>query len=137
MKHALIALTCVAALSGAYLTQASQNDKDTQPRATPGTTCQGEVRGGKIIGEPGPRSKFRNLRLGMSQYAVQKQIGVPDDMGHRATGKAFRPFYYGTDRVRVTHYYRGSGTLVYSGSGSDTLIEIHHDARESGDRSRR
>jgi len=134
MKHYLIALTCLAALSSSHLAQASQTDKDATSRAVTGTACQ-DVKGGKIIGHPGPRSKFKNLRLGMSQHVVQRQIGNPDDYDHHPTGKAFAPFYQGPDRWRSRHYYKGSGILVFR--SDNTLIEIHHDARESGDRSLR
>jgi hypothetical protein len=141
MKHFLIALTCLATLSGGYLAYGSQNGKDALSRSATGTACRGEVvdgvRGGKITGTPRPHSRFRNLRLGMSRYVVHRQIGDPDDISHRPTGKGFNPFYYGTDRYRSTEYYGGSGVLIFSGYRGDTLIEIHHDAGESGDRTLR
>ncbi|MDR2208417.1 MAG: hypothetical protein LBE22_05540 [Azoarcus sp.] len=149
MKYFWITLTCFAVLSGCKTTQqASQNDMDARPEAATSTTArQGgqkvgqegspAVRGGKIVGTPASKSKFKNLRLGMSRYVIEKQLGMPDDIQHNVTGKAFAPFYYGTDRVRYTAYYKGSGTLIYSGTSSDKLIEIHHNASESGDRTLR
>jgi hypothetical protein len=140
MKYFLTTLICIAALSGGHLAQASQNSKNDQPRTAMATTCQGEpvnVKGGKVVGEPGPKSKFKNLRLGMSRHVVHKQIGTPDDMGHKMTGKQFIPMYFGSDRMRSTEYYKGSGRLIFSGTDGSTLVEIHHDAGESGDRSLR
>jgi len=128
MKHFLIALTCLALLSGSHLAHARKN-------AAADTAQEAGVKGGKVVGTPGPRSKFKNLRLGMSKFAVEKQIGEPDDVGSHITGKAFRPFYFGTDHVRQNAYYKGSGILVYSGVSNDNLVEIHHNENESGDRS--
>jgi hypothetical protein len=140
LKYFLIALTCLATLSVSLLAYAPQDGKKAQPRASIGSTCQAEqgaVRGGKVVGTPGPNSKFKDLRLGMSKYAIRNLIGPPDDIEHYTTGKQFIPFYYGPDRYRSSEYYAGNGILVFSGRSGDRLIEIHHNEGESGNRSLR
>lgn len=88
-----------------------------------------------ITGTPAPNSKFKNLRLGMSQMVVRNHAGYPDDHRYYRTGKAWAPYYRGCDTSRTEDYYKGSGILVFGGCGNDTLIQIHHNKNEDGDRS--
>jgi len=56
---------------------------------------------GEITGKPFPGSKFTKLKIGMSRAEVVDLIGPPTDEGAYVTGKAFIPFYYGSDRSRI------------------------------------
>ena len=151
-----ILISSLVALSGCVTTQEPQSEavppaetkkteaKDSKAKdskkaeaADNSQPTEIEVKGGKVVGSPASNSKFKNLRLGMSRYVIEKRIGQPDDMQHHVTGKAYNPFYFGTDRVRYTAYYKGSGVLVFSGQDGAKLVEIHHNAKESGDRSLR
>lgn len=52
---------------------------------------------GEIWGKPAKNSKFTALQIGMSQGEVESKIGRGTDMRTYMTGKAWIPFYFGTD----------------------------------------
>ena len=56
---------------------------------------------GEITGNPAPGSKFSQLKIGMGFRQVQDIAGPPTDQGAYITGKAFIPFYFGSDRDPV------------------------------------
>lgn len=92
---------------------------------------------GEISGIPAANSKFTRLKIGMSQEEVYDLIGPPTDQGAYATGKAWIPFYHGSDRVRYEAVYKGHGRLIYSsqagwGSSGQYLTWIIHNASEPG-----
>ena len=91
---------------------------------------------GEITGKPAPGSKFGQLQIGMSWGQVQGILGVPSDQGSYITGKAFIPFFFGSDRYRHELVYKGQGRLVFAGSaGFDMnahLVWIIHSANETG-----
>ncbi len=59
-------------------------------------------------------SPFSKIELGMSEHAVRKVLGEPDDANAYMTGKAFIPYYYGTDTARTDWLYKGQGRIVFS-----------------------
>ena len=68
---------------------------------------------------------------------VEDLCGPPTDQGAYITGKAFIPFYFGSDRTRFELVYKGQGRLIFAGGGlgdfsSGNLIWIIHSATESG-----
>jgi len=92
---------------------------------------------GEIIGKPAPGSKFTKLKIGMGMRQVTDLIGQPTDQGAYVTGKAWIPFYYGSDRYRHELVYKGQGRLIFSGGGvgnysSGHLTSIIHNAKEEG-----
>ncbi|MEJ8847832.1 hypothetical protein [Variovorax rhizosphaerae] len=92
---------------------------------------------GEITGNPGPGSKFTRLQIGMPTRQVTDLIGPPTDQGAYVTGKAFIPFYFGSDRHRFEMTYKGQGRLVFAGGGmgdftSGNLIWIIHNPNETG-----
>ncbi|WP_256354155.1 hypothetical protein [Variovorax sp. dw_308] len=92
---------------------------------------------GEITGNPGPGSKFTRLQIGMPTRQVTDLIGPPTDQGVYVTGKAFIPFYFGSDRHRYEMTYKGQGRLVFAGGGmgdysSGNLIWIIHNPNEAG-----
>ncbi|MDD2875351.1 MAG: hypothetical protein PHG21_17155, partial [Azoarcus sp.] len=91
---------------------------------------------GEIWGKPARNSKFTSLQIGMSQSEVEDKIGRSSDMKSYVTGKAWIPFYFGTDGHRFETYYKGQGSLIYTGGGigggRGVLIGINHDASEDG-----
>ena len=93
---------------------------------------------GEITGRPAPGSKFTQLQIGMSAAKVMKLLGQPDDQGSYVTGKAFIPFFFGSDRYRYEMVYQHMGRLIFAGSsgfdGTAHLIWIIHSANETGDR---
>lgn len=91
---------------------------------------------GEITGTPAPNSKFSQLQIGMSRQRVLDILGEPTDQGRYMTGKAWIPFYFGSDRSRHELAYKGMGRLIFAASGGfDTnahLIWIIHNANDSG-----
>ena len=92
---------------------------------------------GEISGKPAPGTKFTKLQIGMSLKQVTDLIGQPTDQGAYVTGKAWIPFYYGSDRYRHEMVYKGQGRLIFAGGSvgdysSGHLTSIIHNARESG-----
>ena len=92
---------------------------------------------GEITGNPARNSRFTRLQIGMSAKQVTDLTGPPTDQGAYVTGKAFIPFYFGSDRHRYEMTYKGQGRLVFAGGGmgdysSGNLIWIIHNPNESG-----
>ncbi len=91
---------------------------------------------GEITGKPAPGSKFTQLQIGMPLKQVTDIVGTPTDQGAYVTGKAFIPFFFGSDRYRHEVVYKGQGRLIFAGSsGFDSnahLIWIIHSANEQG-----
>jgi hypothetical protein len=94
---------------------------------------------GEISGIPAANSKFKKLEIGMSMKQVTNAVGEPDDEGAYMTGKAWIPFYFGSDRHRFEMVYKNQGRLIFAGGSmgdfsSGHLIWIIHNAHESGTR---
>ena len=92
---------------------------------------------GEITGNPARNSKFARLQIGMSARQVTDLAGQPTDQGAYVTGKAFIPFYFGSDRHRFEMTYKGQGRLIFAGGSAGDwsnghLIWIIHNAAEPG-----
>lgn len=92
---------------------------------------------GEITGKPAPGSKFVNLQIGMSMKQATDIAGQPTDQGAYMTGKAWIPFYFGSDRHRYEMTYKGQGRLIFAGGSlgdytGGNLVWIIHSANESG-----
>lgn len=91
---------------------------------------------GEITGLPAANSRFTQLRIGMPQQQVVDLVGQPTDQGAYVTGKAFIPFYFGSDKTRWEMVYKGQGRLIFSnqaGFGSGHYLTwIIHNANEGG-----
>jgi hypothetical protein len=90
---------------------------------------------GEITGKAAPNSKFSKLQIGMSLRRVTDIAGQPSDQGAYVTGKAWIPFYFGSDRYRHEMVYKGQGRLIFAGGSvgdytSGHLIWIIHNANE-------
>lgn len=133
-----------AATSAAPAAQGSYNLSRNKPvtdstkvEAGQGTMVKG-LNGweGEITGVPAASSKFTRLKIGMSQQQVMDQIGAPTDQGAYITGKAFIPFYFGSDKSRWEMVYKGQGRLIFSNqAGFGTgyyLTWVIHNANEGG-----
>jgi hypothetical protein len=92
---------------------------------------------GEITGTAAPGSRFRQLQIGMSMRQVIDIVGPPTDQGAYITGKAFIPFYFGSDRSRFELIYRSQGRLIFAGGSignysGGNLIWIINSAAETG-----
>ncbi len=130
-----------------------------QPKVGPGMNANGEVidsrkveagygqkvKGiddweGEITGKPGPGSKFTQLKIGMGLRQVMDLAGAPTDQGAYMTGKAWIPWYFGSDKHRHELVYKGQGRLIFAAgagwgwgsSGNANLIWIIHNPKEEG-----
>ncbi len=93
---------------------------------------------GEITGKPA-NAKFGQLKIGMSHSQVTALLGQPSDQGSYITGKAFIPFYFGSDKYRYEAVYKGQGRLIFASSATYSFGEMHliwiiHSASESGTR---
>ena len=164
---AAAALSCAALLAACGSTPGNKSEPAATPSAStpgpgkvgPGMNAKGEVvdpklveagwgekvKGmndweGEITGKPAPGSKFTQLKIGMSTQQVISLIGQPNDAGSHVTGKAFIPFYFGSDRARHEMVYKGQGRLLFAmgagmfGGGQMNLIWIIHSANEGDTR---
>ena len=92
---------------------------------------------GEITGKPAPGSKFTKLQIGMSMRQAVDLAGQPTDQGAYVTGKAWIPFYFGSDRHRYEMVFKGQGRLIFAGGSlgdftGGNLIWVIHNAREGG-----
>lgn len=92
---------------------------------------------GDITGKPAANSKFTKLTIGMGMREVTDLVGPPTDQGAYVTGKAWIPFYFGSDRYRHEMVFKGQGRLIFAGGSvgdytSGHLIWIIHNASEGG-----
>ena len=158
----LLAATVSLALSACISNPLKKDDGDAKPAAEekkesgipPGMNAKGEVvdsskvegghgtqvKGlgdweGEITGKPAPGSKFAKLKIGMPLKQVTDLIGQPSDQGAYMTGKAWIPFYFGSDRHRFEMVYKNTGRLIFAGGSvgdftSGNLIWIIHNRNE-------
>jgi hypothetical protein len=69
---------------------------------------------GEVSGVPFAGAKFTKLKIGMPYAEAIDLVGSPTDEGAYVTGKAFIPFYFGSDRGRWEAAYKGQGRLIFS-----------------------
>jgi hypothetical protein len=93
---------------------------------------------GEITGNTVPGSKFDQLQIGMSLKQVTDIVGDPTDSGAYVTGKAFIPFFFGSDAARMELTYKGKGRLIFASGGltggttGGNLIWVINSANEVG-----
>ena len=75
-------------------------------------TFDGEVHGNIPAG-----SKWARLQIGMHQSEVERILGITSNIRAYVTGKAFIPFYFGSDSHRYEAVYAGQGSVAYTGGG--------------------
>lgn len=132
-----------AAAPAAPKSKAGMNERgevvdSSKVEAGSGTTVKG-LGGweGEITGKPAPGSKFTRLQIGMSMRQAVDIAGQPTDQGAYMTGKAWIPFYFGSDRHRYEMVFKGQGRLIFAGGSlgdftGGNLIWIIHNAQEGG-----
>jgi hypothetical protein len=155
------AMVVLSAVLGACGTTASRPDADAassskSTKIGPGMNANGEVidatkvesgygqkvKGindfeGEITGIAAPNARFSQLQIGMGIKQVMDIAGPPTDQGAYITGKAFIPFYFGSDRSRFELLYKGQGRLIFAGGSvgnfsGGNLVWIINSATELG-----
>lgn len=155
---AIVAIIAVAAVAGctAGPTRPDASAATASSSIPPGMNANGEVvdpskveaghgqtvKGindfsGEITGIPAPNSRFSQLQIGMGLRQAIDICGPPTDQGAYITGKAFIPFYFGSDRSRFELIYKGQGRLIFAGGSignysGGNLVWIINSANESG-----
>ena len=88
---------------------------------------------GEVYGTIPASSKWARLQIGMHQSEVERILGVSHNVRAYVTGKAFIPFYFGSDRHRYEVVYPGQGSVAYTGGsfggGMGVLMMINFDAK--------
>lgn len=88
---------------------------------------------GEVYGNIPPNSKWARLQIGMHQSEVERIIGVSNNVRAYVTGKAFIPFYFGSDSHRYEVVYPGQGSVAYTGGtfggGMGVLMMINYDSK--------
>jgi len=152
--RSVLSLLGVALLLGAVGCAARQTGAKTESSAA-GMDASGEVIDSSLV-EPGsgktiqgiddwegettgqsfPGSKFDQLKMGMSIQEVVQRLGEPNEFTTYMTGKAFIPYYFGSDQSRREMVYANQGRLVFAHEGglSTTfhLIWIIYDKEQPG-----
>ena len=80
---------------------------------------------GELTGKPVPGTCFTRLQIGMPIQQVMATCGPPTDQGSYLTGKAFIPFYFGSDRFRYELAYKAQGRLIFAGGSIADLSGAH------------
>lgn len=75
-------------------------------------------------------SKFRKIQVGMSYRQVENLIGIGSDYDVNVTGKAYNPFYFGTDNTHTVWYYKGEGRIEVD--NDNIVVEVEYDPEEDG-----
>lgn len=90
----------------------------------------------RIEGKFPSNSPFAKVQLGMAQGQVHEILGQPTDSKSYQTGKAWIPFYFGPDVMRMDEFYKGVGIITYAGAGiSGVHWKVHravYDPSEDG-----
>jgi hypothetical protein len=73
----------------------------------------------------------------MPMKQVTDTCGQPTDQGAYITGKAWIPFYFGSDRFRYELAYKAQGRLIFAGGSLTDLTGSHlawviYSANDSG-----
>jgi outer membrane protein assembly factor BamE (lipoprotein component of BamABCDE complex) len=80
-------------------------------------------------------SRLAKVQTGMTPEEVRKLLGEPTGERTYPTGKAFIPFYYGSDTHRTDWKYKGVGRVVFGHnrySGNMKVIRVDTDPSETG-----
>ncbi|NEX20409.1 hypothetical protein G3480_08820 [Thiorhodococcus mannitoliphagus] len=80
---------------------------------------------GEITGKSFRGAKFDRLKIGMPMKQVTDLIGEPSDQGAYMTGKAWIPFYFGSDRYRHELVYKNQGRLIFAGGAIGDFSSGH------------
>lgn len=86
------------------------------PAATPAVKSN-QAADSVIEGNIPAGSAFAKIQIGMTQGQVHEILGQPTDTKSYQTGKAWIPFYFGPDTMRTDEFYKGVGSITYTGAG--------------------
>lgn len=79
--------------------------------------------------------KMAKVDVGMGQGDVRRVMGDPTSQKTYVTGKAWIPWYWGSDTNRTEFKYKGSGRVVFNTnrwSGAMKVVRVDYDPKEDG-----
>lgn len=152
MSRLLLVLLASSALAvSACRAPATQSSENTAPAASTSSAAPAQAADpnaprsvksqdgsfeGEVWGKPAKGSKFIGLQIGMQEEDIVRKIGRGTGTREYMTGKAWIPFYHGTDAHRFETHYKGHGSLIYTGgiygAGRGVLVGINHNAKDPG-----
>jgi len=116
-----------AACGHSHPQSSDQSTANSGTQADPNDTHKGNP--------PPPNSPLAKVQVGMSDIEVRKILGEPDDANGYITGKAFIPYYFGSDTSRTDWLYKGKGRVVFSRnrySGNLKVVRVDYNPSETG-----
>ncbi len=84
---------------------------------------------------PPAGTRLARITDGMSEAEVISILGEPTSQQNYMTGKAWIPYYYGSDVSRLDYRYKGAGIVVFGRnrySGKTKVIRVDYDPNEDG-----
>lgn len=103
-----------------------------EPAAQPSEAAKAKAAEGT---RPPAGTKLARITDGMSEGEVIAILGEPTSRQDYMTGKAWIPYYYGSDVSRLDYRYKGVGIVVFGRnrySGKTRVIRVDHDPNEDG-----
>ena len=79
--------------------------------------------------------KMAKVEAGMNDGDVRRIMGEPQTRKVYMTGKAWMPWYWGSDTHRTEFKYKGSGRVVFNTnrwSGALKVVRVDYDRKEDG-----
>ena len=125
----LFTILLIIGLSGCSMTGGSGDDGGSDA-SNEAARAEAEKEIKTAMAQIPKSSPLSKIELGMSDTRVRKLIGDPDDSTSYQTGKAWIPFYYGTDVARTDWIFDGQGRVVFSinrYSGQFKVINVMYD----------
>ena len=131
-----------AAAPGVAASAAASGGAPTSGKVPAGMNANGEVVDSKAVESGSGRKvtgreswegeitgkctgKFAKLEIGTSLHEVRDTLGAPSDEGAYLTGKAWIPFYFGSDRHRYELVYEKQGRLIFAGGSLGDISGAH------------
>ena len=104
----------------------------SEPAAKPSEAAKAKAAEGV---RPPAGTKLARVTDGMSEPEVISILGEPTSRQDYMTGKAWIPYYYGSDVSRLDYRYKGTGIVVFGRnrySGKTRVIRVDYDPNEDG-----
>ena len=123
-RHRLRAVTLVLVGSSILGCSSSSNSSSQEPEVP-------------VVSKPvPPDSPFAKIKVGMAFDEAFATLGRPTSGDTYQTGKAFIPFHYGGDNVRMAAHFKGQGIIAFSQDSAFTssvsVMSIDYDPDEPG-----
>jgi hypothetical protein len=90
---------------------------------------------GRTARPPTPGTPLARVQVGMTEAQVIEILGQPTSQQNYMTGKAWIPWYYGSDTSRLDYRYKGVGLVAFSRnrySGGTKVVRVDEDPNEDG-----